>query len=255
MRVQRIQDIKNLVQELGTISIDDLVERFGVSKNTIRRDINILEEEGSIEKVYGGIQSKNQALKPFTTRQVIHSEEKQHIGELASSFIKENDIVFIDSGTTTSQILPFIDPNLSFTILTTSVDVIQQSMNFENIQVFILGTKLKRETRSFIYDQNNIKIDNYNISKAFMACTGFSIKNGLTNSDPMEYEIKRRIIGQSRDIILLADSSKYDHASLMTYAELNVIDYFLTNETPPVHYQEYFAEENIKWLTLESSEA
>jgi len=85
-----------------------------------------------------------------------------------------------------------------------------------------------------------------NVKKAFMAATGISIKNGLSNSDPSEYEIKRRICDMANSIYLLVDSSKFDKTSLFSYCQIKDLDGIITEKQPPSDYEEVFTQHNIE---------
>lgn len=245
MKSQRIKRIENYIIQHKNVTLDELCTVFSVSKNTIRRDINELEEKGTIKKVYGGVIANENALISFENRDTFNQNKKESIGLLAAKFIKEGDIVFIDSGTTTRQILPFVNKNLAFTLLTNSLDVINYASTMENVKLIVVGNNFKHPTRSFIgIDDINI-INNYNINKAFMAATGVSLANGLTNSDIMEYHIKQLISKKTQELILLVDSSKFDKATLLTYARLQDVTVLITDKNIPQEYIDFCQEHNI----------
>lgn len=248
MKTRRIEEIKNLTYRLGSITLDELCEIFDVSKNTIRRDINQLELEGSIEKVYGGIKAKNTDVLPFQQRNIKNNTAKMKIGKIASQFVKEGDIIFIDSGTTTSHIMDSFPKDLKCTILTNNFDVIEQCTVLPNISLYILGTFYKHRTRSFINTDGQIDLGNYYITKAFMSSTGLSLK-GATNADPLEHVIKSAICQRADEVILMLDSSKYDKPTLMTYTRLEDIDKFVTDVVPPEEYLNFFDTHNITVYT------
>lgn len=245
MKTKRIESIKDLTYKHGSVTLNELCNTFKVSKNTIRRDINELVKEGVVEKVYGGIKAKDIDLLPFPQREVTNKAAKMTIGRIAARFIKDSDVIFIDSGTTASQIMAYFPQDIACTVLTNSFDVIEYCTSLTNITLFVIGSMYKHKTRSFIDIQNEINISNFNVNKAFMATTGLSINNGLTNSDPLEYTIKRKICEIAEEIYVMVDSSKYDKPTLLTYCKLSEIDFFITDKTPPKKYSDYFKEENI----------
>ena len=141
--------------------------------------------------------------------------------------------------------LPYVDNELSFTLLTNSLDVINAASTMPNVRLIIIGNTFKRKTRSFIGIDNETLIQHYNINKAFMAATGISLTNGLTNSDIMEYRIKKLISDKSKELILLADDSKFDHSTLLTYSPLKDVNTLITNKNVPQDYIDFFKENNI----------
>ncbi|MBO0422481.1 DeoR/GlpR family DNA-binding transcription regulator [Enterococcus plantarum] len=248
MKLQRIQQIENYIQQQGSISLDELCHVFNVSKNTIRRDINELEKRGTIKKVYGGVVYVENNLVSFENRTIYNQTEKEQIGARAASLIKEEDLIYVDSGTTTSQILKHIDPELSFTLLTNNLDIINLAAAMKNVQLILIGNSYKRDTRSFVGIEDETIVTRYNINKAFMAATGVSITSGLTNSDLMEYRIKKMIVERTKDVYLLADSSKFDHSTLLTYSPLESIKGIVTSRDIPEEYVEFCNSHTIELL-------
>ena len=255
MRTERIYFIEKFILENKTVSLDKLCEKFNVSKNTIRRDIDILVEKGIIKKVYGGVTiCEPQKLKyknillPFDERNSINQNEKDIICRIASNYINENDTIYIDTGTTCINMIKYIS-HKNCTIITNSLQICISSIPYKNLNIISLPGKLKRETFSFIGNEleNYLKI--YNINKAFMTCTGLTIKNGLTNSTTEEYTIKKAIIENSKKIFVMADNSKFGKISLMTYSKLDKIDYIITNKNPSYEYIDFFEKNNIKLIT------
>ncbi|MGX7244986.1 DeoR/GlpR family DNA-binding transcription regulator [Enterococcus quebecensis] len=239
MKLQRIQQIENYIQQQGSISLDELCRVFNVSKNTIRRDINELEKRGTLKKVYGGVVYVENNLVSFENRNIHNQREKEEIGATAATLIEEDDLVFIDSGTTTSQILKNVDPELPFTLLTNNLDIINSAAAMKNVQLILIGNSYKRKTRSFVGIEDEEVVTKYNINKAFMAATGVSITSGLTNSDLMEYRIKKMIVERAKEIYLLADSSKFDHSTLLTYSPLENTKGIVTTKEIPQKYVDF----------------
>lgn len=247
MKVNRIKEISNYIREHENASIDTLCSIFNVSKNTIRRDIAELEEKGIIKKVYGGITLNidEKDTIPFNQREIKNKDIKVVLAELASNLVEDNDIIFIDSGTTTVHMIPFLANRRNLTIITNNLNVLVMSLDYPNLNVLSTGGSLFREANSFIGIEAIHFLNNYNIGKAFMASTGVSISNGITNSSSFEYQIKKTVVQKSNKIIVLADSSKLDVASLMTYCDLKDIDALVTDNILPEAYYKFFKDNHI----------
>ncbi|MBP2098472.1 DeoR/GlpR family DNA-binding transcription regulator [Enterococcus rivorum] len=245
MKISRLHQIEEYVYQHETVSLDELCEKFNVSKNTIRRDINFLAEKGVLEKVYGGVVAKSSTLKTFETRTVDNQDIKLHIAKFAGQFVEANDIIYIDSGTTTNNLLLDVDREMPFTLLTNNLDAINLATEFSNVQIILIGNTYKRATRSFINMAEDSTISKFNINKAFMAATGFSIRDGLSNSDPLEWEIKKQIVKRAQSIYLLADNSKFDKSALYSYASLNQLKGIVTNKPISEEYQQYFMDHSV----------
>ncbi|HBG10959.1 MAG TPA: hypothetical protein DDX68_01785 [Clostridium sp.] len=105
-------------------------------------------------------------------------------------------------------------------------------MNYPNINVIVLPGSLKRDTASLVGSSCVEYLEDYNIIRAFMACTGVSLQAGVCNASTEEYTIKKTALKKSQKHYLLADSSKFGRASLMTYGDIGQFDYILTERTP-----------------------
>ncbi|WP_172255713.1 DeoR/GlpR family DNA-binding transcription regulator [Saccharibacillus deserti] len=237
MKARRLQDIEEYIHDRKNVTLDELCSAFDVSKNTIRRDINQILRKGSIEKVYGGVVSVTE-LVPFENRNIKHPNEKAEIGRIAAGYVEENDLIFIDSGTTTCNMVGYLDPDKHLTILTNSLDVIDGAANMPNVNLLVLGSTYKRKTRSFVGVDDVRMLEKYNVNKAFMSATGVSLVHGLTNSDLLEYEIKKSIAGRAEKLILLADASKFGRSTLLTYASFADLDVLVTSRDLPQEYLE-----------------
>lgn len=254
MKVNRISEIEKYIRTVENVSLDQLCEMFKVSKNTIRRDIAELEKKGSIKKVYGGITINSKSnVEVFESREITHQEEKEIIGQLASQLVENGDVIFIDSGTTTKHIVPFLKNKENVTIITANLHVIVASLFQSNLHVISTGGELYREAYSFTGPNVINSLKSYNITKAFLASTGISIDRGATNVSPLESETKKYVMTNCASKALLVDNSKIDIAALMTYARLEDFDYFISDAQPPQGYVEFFQEHNITLLTPSTS--
>jgi len=158
----------------------------------------------------------------------------------ASELVEDGDIIFVDSGTTTSHMVDSIKDKHNLTILTNNLELMIRAIPYENIHIISLSGTLNRRTLSFAGQSAVNILENYNISKAFMASTGISIENGVTNSSMQEYEIKQTAVQRSKQVYLLADSSKFDVVSLMTYCDLKKINLLVTDSRPPQKFYDLF---------------
>lgn len=251
MKSTRMNQIEEYVLENDTVTLDKLTDIFKVSKNTIRRDIQELIKRGNIKKVYGGVSVNFNSLVPFNERQIKNSSSKTLIAKAASNFVNDGDIIFIDSGTTTVNMVDFLKDKNNLTIITNNLIFITNSTKYENLNIISTGGTLVRETNSFAGIDSLNLLKNYNINKAFMATTGISTTNGITNSSPLEGEIKKMAVKKSNKVFVLADYSKFDVCSLITYCNLSDIDYLITDKTPPSEYVDFIKKNMINLIISE----
>jgi len=250
LKENRIQELKNYIIANERASLDDLCTLFNVSKNTMRRDINELEKQSIIKKVYGGIVlNDKKTTEPFESREEKNITSKQVIAKLASQFVQDGDIIYIDSGTTTMHMIPHLAEIRNLTIITNNLNVIMGSLPYPNLNVLCTGGVLFRTTNSFVDMDAVNSLKKFNISKAFMASTGISITKGITNSSSFEYDIKRYMVEHCDTVVVLADATKLGRVSLTTYCELKDIHVFITNELPGDEFVDFFENNNIQLIT------
>ncbi|NQD98439.1 DeoR/GlpR family DNA-binding transcription regulator [Staphylococcus xylosus] len=247
MKAKRIYEIESFIKENKTASIEELRQRFNVSINTIRRDINQLVDMNIVKKVYGGIEVIEESHKAvdYNKRNIENSNSKKIIGELAANEIEANDIIYIDTGTTTIHLLDYVDKHLTFTIITNSLDILNKASQFKNVTLFIIGEKYKPITRSFIGIDSNMLLEKFNINKSFMSATGVNIQNGLSNSEMEENLIKQYITSKATETFILADHSKMGKSTLLTYCDLSDINKMFTDKIPPKDINVFCQEHNI----------
>lgn len=251
MKINRIEQIEQYVTTNQTVSLDKLCEVFHISKNTVRRDINDLVKAGSVKKVYGGVMAVKRTLVPFEERSIKNQEGKRAIGRKAAESVQDGDVIFIDSGTTTPNMVPSLRGK-NITILTQNLNVVLNALPYAELKVFLLGGSLIRSTNSFSMLNTDL-LNGYNINKAFLATTGLTIDSGVTNSSPQEYEIKKKVVEKSGKTYLLADQSKFGVASLMTYCRLEDISCLITNQIPSEEYRAFLTEHSIELKIADAS--
>lgn len=248
----RIENIQKYIQKQQSASLDELTKEFNVSKNTIRRDVAEILEDTGFKKVYGGItfdsKATTSALESFDQRKIRNKQAKMMIASKAASLINDGDTLFIDSGTTTVEMVDFMK-DLDVTVITNNLNFIVRALPYKNIHLISLGGILSRKTNSFGQLIQQDILNTYNINKAFMASTGISLTHGVTNALPVETTLKSALVQNSSESILLVDADKFDRQGLMTYAQIEDLDYLITNMSPPSSYQEYMQQNNVKLFT------
>lgn len=246
MKSNRRLDIEKFIALNERVSMDELVEHFNVSMNTIRNDIKYLVKKGTVMKVYGGVERKETSLQTeFDIRDTQNKAAKELISQYAASLIHEGDVIFCDSGTTIRYLLNHLDENLSFTLITHNLELINTAMDNPAIDVISLPGLLARNTRSFL-DQNTVKLlKKYNISKSFISTRAISVDGELTNSSELECEIKKTAIQQSKQKYLLCDTSKFGKASLLSFYQIDKMDLVITAGESTQESTPFLKKENV----------
>ena len=233
MRTQRLEKIENFIYHHQAVTLDQLCDTFKVSKNTIRRDIDEIVKGKKIEKTYGGVRviKDNFVLPSFGDRTVQNLDIKKRIARTACNYVRDGDIIFIDSGTTTCHMVEWLH-NKQVTVLTNNLEFLIQAVPYTGLQVFSLSGELDRTTLSFTGPHTLEVLKSYNISKAFMAATGISAHAEVTNTVPAESAVKQLAIARSQEVYLLLDSSKFNQTSMVTYSTFDNINALITDKKP-----------------------
>lgn len=246
MRSRRLQEMETYLLRRGSVTMEEMKERFGVSMNTVRRDAAQLVFSGAAEKVYGGLKAARNAsvLVPYENRLQSLSAVKRAICVSASDMVRDGDIIFIDSGTTAVHLIDMLEDR-SITVITNNVEVEVRALGMPNIRLIMVPGELHRKTRSITGEDSARYLSRYNTKFAFMAATGVSQTGGVTNSSPMEYEIKREAVSHTEHAVLLVTGGKFGVASLMTYAPLDRFGTVITDKSAPPEWVERMVRQGI----------
>ncbi|MBR6668479.1 MAG: DeoR/GlpR transcriptional regulator [Clostridia bacterium] len=233
MKADRILEMERYILDRGASTMEELRDHFEVSMNTVRRDVAELLKRGTVEKVYGGVcaRKNEQALTPYEVRRRGSEDAKAAIGRRAAELVQDGDIIFIDSGTTTLHMIDHLADKRELTIITNNLEAINRALPYENINIIALPGQVRRKTRSFTGDDAVRYLKRFNVRTAFMASTGLSA-HGVTNSSPMEYEIKKCAVESAEKTVLLISRAKFGVTGLMTFAQLEDFDVLITDAPP-----------------------
>lgn len=256
MRLQRIDDIEAFVLEQKSVSIDQLCEKFQVSKTTLRRDLDQLVQRGTIEKVYGGVtavEQKDTALSiliSYSERNTTNMDLKDRIARLAATYVQDNDIIYIDTGTSTLGIIDYLNRVSNLTLITNSVLVASKALAHDNIKTIILPGVVNLRTASSTGSECLEYLRRYHIQKSFMACTGIT-ELGAANTSPEESAVKRLALEQSQTHYFLIDHTKFDKPALMVYSPISRMDCVFTDRLPSEKYLQLFAGNQVQLAVAE----
>lgn len=252
MRNTRLEQMERYIIQKESVTMEELQSHFDTSMNTVRRDVALLIKKGIAEKVYGGVCArKAEQLTPFDIRTIKHQEAKMLIGRKAAELVEDGDTIFLDSGTTTLHVVQNLSQKQNITIITHSLQATMAALPYPNLTIISLPGQLHRKTSSFTGVETVRFLKAYNIKTAFMAATGLSLTGGITNSSPLEYDLKVTAMERSAKSYLLLDSHKFGETALMTYAQLSGFDGVITEEFPSEDYVKALDEAGTKLILAE----
>ena len=212
------------LEKESVVYLSDLMNLLDASESTIRRDLNYLDKAGLLKKVHGGATSLNSKLINTTefeveVRQGINKEDKIAIAKYAASLIKNDDLIYIDSGTTTELMIDFIEAK-GATFVTNGIGHAKKLIH-KNLTTYILGGELKLATEAIIGIEAINSLRKYNFTKGFFGVNGIDIERGFTTPDIREAMVKEEALKKSKLSFVLADNSKFNEISSITFGEIS----------------------------------
>lgn len=251
MRINRIDEIEKYIMEQKSVSLDQICDVFGISKITLRRDLDKLMPRGTIEKIYGGViavkphDTPMDGLISYSERNIKHAEAKERVARLAAASVEDNDTIYIDTGTSTLGIVDYLTDVKNLTLITNSVLVASKALTHNNIKTIMMPGVINTRTASTVGNSCQEYLRRCHMQKAFMACTGLT-EGGAANASPEEYEVKKVALEQSRIHCLLIDQSKFDKSALMVYSPIENIHHVFTDAQPPEKYAQLFKTHHVQ---------
>ncbi len=215
--------IVSYINDNNAVTVAELMEHFDASAATIRRDLAVLHDEKRILKVFGGATSINSGDVNTTEPSVsakasLNMDEKEAISKYAASLINDDDFVYIDSGTTTLEMIKYID-NQKAKYITNGI-VHAKKLLEKNLNTMIIGGRCKFATEAIIGPDCIEGISKYHFTKAFMGTNGISLSAGFTTPDVDEALVKEEAVKHAYISYILADHSKFGQVSSVTFADI-----------------------------------
>ena len=229
--LERQDEILSLLKKEKKVNVNELAERFQVTQATIRTDLTKLEQTGEIKRTHGGaVLNVRQDLEPKLLERT-NAEEKGRIGEAALDYVKDGEVILIDTGTTAAafaQALARSDKQ-DLTIYSNDMSVLILLEPRRDFRLNLLGGKI-RSGFHYAYGENLIdELETYHFDRLFLTASAMDIKSGLTTVDPDLSRLKQAMVRASREVIVLADSTKYGKTHFQSYAPLSSIDVLITD--------------------------
>lgn len=228
---QRKQLILEKLEAEGQVQSTALSLFFSVSEDTIRRDLRELAAEGRLQRVHGGALPASSAIAPFAERQSVKMDAKKRVARRGAQLISPGQVVIIDGGTTTSELITFLPPDLPITVVTHSPGIALGLVGHPSIEVILIGGRLYKHSivtvgAAAIEDINNIHADLF-----FMGVTGVHPEAGLTTGDYEEACIKRAFSGRAAETVVLASPEKINTASAFVIGDLSLVNTLVVENT------------------------
>lgn len=246
---ERRNQIYQIIQNDGAVMVSRLVERFGVSLETVRRDLLVMEQKGLLTRVHGGAVTKND-MKQFLClpeRNKEHSEKKNELASKAVKFISEGDVIGIDSGSTAIHFAEALkDKFTKLTVVTHCMDVFERLANYKEFSVILCGGQYMRTENTFYGELTLNMLDLLHVSKAFIFPAALSLKFGLCDHRTELPQIQKKLIDIADEVYILADSSKFEKTGLLKTSDMKPEYKYITDSDLKSELVTLYKENNIK---------
>jgi DeoR/GlpR family transcriptional regulator of sugar metabolism len=226
MAEERRTQILQMVRSAGRVRVNDLASQFSTSAVTIRNDLNELHQRGLVLRSHGGAVLPDRILResPVHERLKAYSEEKRRIGAMAATLIHDGETIILDSGTTTLEIARQIKKKQGLQIITNGVNIAAELLDVRDAQVFIVGGTLRGESASISGRFTEEMFEQFSADKLFLSGAGCDLDFGVSGANLEETMVNRAMLRISREIILVADASKFSRRSMSRIAPFAEID-------------------------------
>ncbi|WDH77195.1 DeoR/GlpR family DNA-binding transcription regulator [Exiguobacterium marinum] len=218
---QRHQLILQRLSEQKVVKLKELVDLTDSSESTIRRDLTDLEEEGYLARVHGGatLIATPDEEPTFEEKRDRFVDEKVAIARKAATFIEEGMSIYLDAGTTTQAMVPFLEGK-KIVVVTNSLPIANELFDLD-IKTFVIGGELKRSTQALVGYNARESMMNYRVDLAFLGMNGIDLDAGYTTPDPEEALVKKTAIELAQTSFVLADASKIGKRTFSRVATLD----------------------------------
>ncbi|GAB3052932.1 transcriptional repressor AgaR [Stenotrophomonas tumulicola] len=235
----RRQQISELVRQHGSVQVSSLAQQFGVSPQTVRKDLRYLSERGVMARAYGGgidsgaVSAPATAAEPhYEAKRTVYLDEKRRIGARAAAMVKPGDTIALDSGTTSIQLAEAL-PDIDITVVTNDFGVLTALSPKTRINLVMLGGELRRKNMAFYGGLTVEALDALHVDLLFLGVDGFDLERGITTHYEPEAMLNRKMVEAAQAIVAITDSSKFGRVCLHRIIPISGLDALITDTGTP----------------------
>ena len=241
---RRRSQILALLDGQLSLRTGDLIAQLGIPEAVIRKDLALLAELGLLKLLKDGAAAipHNRLSRERSAKMELNREKKERIGEAAADLIRSGDSIILDAGTTPLQVATHICSDLrrsgALTVYTSSLKIFREIGSCPGIQMQLLGGIYLHEYESLAGPQTVELLKDIHADKVFLGADGITLSNGITTADILEADVDRYMLRASKEVIVVADSSKIGVIGLVTLLQLELVDRLVTDRDAPPDFVE-----------------
>ncbi len=230
----RQSEILEIARSEGRVGVENLAERFGVTLQTIRRDLGDLADAGKLDRVHGGaVLRAGVANIGYEDRRLMNADAKAAIARACAAMVPENSSVFLNIGTTTEAVARALLNHRNLTVVTNNLNVANILAANESCDVIVAGGVLRRSDGGLVGDLTTEAIAHFKVDHAIIGTSALDKDGDLLDFDPQEVRVSRAILRQARASCLVTDASKLDRRAPVRIASLAEIGRVVTDRAFP----------------------
>ena len=218
---ERFAKILSILESMGSVTVQQLMTELNASESTIRRDLNALDANGQLTKVHGGAILKTMAYSTkddnVVSRKEKNRDAKNKIAKYAAEQIAPGDFVYLDAGTSTEAMIPFIKETQA--VFVTNAISHAKLLAEKGCRVYLLGGEFKSQTEAIVGEEAMEMLSKYNFTKGFWGTNGISVSKGYSTPEIKEAMVKKYSMKNCKRCYILADASKFDQLSSVKFAD------------------------------------
>lgn len=253
LAIERRSMILNQLKNDKVVLVSDMSAKFGVSEETIRRDMEKLEQEGYATRTYGGaIYNEDSRELPYEVRKRTNVAAKEKIAAEVAKMIKDGDYVMLDESTTSMYVARALKPRRNITLITNSIEIVLElAGDVQGWNIHCTGGLLKPYALAFTGHRAESVISAYHVNFAILSCEGLDIDAGYTDSREDNAMMKRAMINSAKKVILVADSGKFGKTSFISVGKLSELDTLVTEKDPGELWRATLEENGVNLIVVE----
>lgn len=253
---ERQQDILRLVEQDGFQAIEALAQTFGMTPQTIRRDINELCGLGLLRRYHGGAGLASSVENTaYSARQVLCLEEKRRIAGLAAAQVPDHASVFINIGTTTEEVARALANRRGLRIITNNLNVAWLLRGRDNVEVIIAGGVVRQRDGGITSEATIDFIRQFKVDVGIIGISGVDVDGSLLDFDYHEIRVSQAIVENSRRVFLVVDHTKFGRNALVRMGPISAVDDVFTDAEPPAALSRVMAEQGVNLHVAEAVSA
>jgi len=242
--------IIDLLKQQGKAKVEELAGRLNVSEVTIRKDLTRLEEQGLLERIHGSaiISQRSRFNIAFLERLRLQAPAKTFIARTAASYIQEGDSIILDAGTTALSLAQVITERRfhSLLVITTSVPAALE-LSKGNYDILLIGGQVRNHSLALIGPMTVRNLESFHVDRAFLGTSGISLTHGYSTPNALDAQVKEAMIRAAAETYVVADSSKFGHDCLVSFADVGAIHLLITDSGIPAEYIMEFRKRAIRY--------